>query len=62
MPLAGYHDLDESAGIMNQASNGYYWSSSPWEAWGYCVAFNSSNISSWWTIRSFAFSIRCFKN
>jgi hypothetical protein len=29
MPLAGYHDLDESAGIMNQASNGYYWSSSP---------------------------------
>ena len=61
LPLAGYRSYN-SAGIYNQGSNGYYWSSSPNGINAYLLSFNSTNVYPTYSLnRANGHSLRCVR-
>jgi hypothetical protein len=62
MPMAGDRSYS-NASLINQGTNGLYWSSSPNGTNGYFMLFGSTNIDpSGINFRAYGFSVRCFKN
>lgn len=65
MPFAGYRDY-LSAFILDQGSDGYYWSSSPYSAgsiFARTLFLNSSNVyANYSHNHANGFSVRCFKD
>ena len=63
LPFAGYRDYS-SAGVSNQGTNAYYWSSTACSADNaYYLYFRSAGLGPQNGIRrSYGFSVRCFKN
>jgi len=63
IPMAGYR-YNSSAGVTNQGTGGYYWSSSRYSAnYAYYLYFSSAALSPQGNYsRASGFSVRCFKN
>jgi surface protein len=62
IPFAGFRIRNNGA-FFSGGSYGYYWSSSPNGSYGYYLYFLSSNINpSYYDVRAYGFSVRCFKN
>lgn len=63
LPFAGNRNLS-SAGVINQGSNGLYWSSSRYDTnYAYRLNFNSTALTPQGASRrASGFSVRCFKN
>ncbi len=63
LPMAGYRYYDSAESVNDQGGNGYYWSSTPYDASAYFLAFRSSYVgASNYDGRAFGFSVRCFEN
>ena len=63
IPMAGYRYYN-GAIVINSGSNGYYWSSTPYDAnRSYIFYFYSSGITpQFYDYRANGYSVRCFKN
>ena len=64
MPMAGFRRYS-NADVSDVGTNGFYWSSTPSDSYSnsaYSLHFHPSSIAQSHVYRSYAHSVRCFKD